>query len=381
LKNTMKILGYLFVVFIVIGVFTGCSSQEEPKTDPAAETPPVEEEALEEDLYNPSEGIDATGMWQGVTALDHVTLPEYKGIIIPAQNHEVPEEALQSEVDYLLSYYTETTENTTGVIEDGDTVNIDYVGSVDGVPFEGGSTDGRGTDVTIGVTSYIDDFLEQLIGHEPGENFDIEVTFPDDYGNEALSGQDAVFNITVNYLIETEEPAWTDDFVAENLSFDYGVETTGEMEAFISDILREAQITDYLDDYLMEQSQVLNYPSVMMNYQEKSLVNHFEATADSLGLTFEEYLTDNINLESVEELFELYIEENSEIVKKNLVMQALAEDAGISVTDEDVSRYFIEYMGLQDYSDYETYFGMPYLKMTVMKQLVLNYIMDHAVLE
>lgn len=87
-------------------------------------------------------------------------------------------------------------------VEDGDTVNIDYVGSIDGVEFEGGSTDGAGTALKIGSGSYIDDFEEQLIGAHPGDQVEVNVTFPDDYSQADLQGKDAVFDVTVNGIYE-----------------------------------------------------------------------------------------------------------------------------------------------------------------------------------
>ena len=87
-------------------------------------------------------------------------------------------------------------------VEDGDTVNIDYVGSVDGVEFDGGNTQGMGTDLVIGSGSYIDDFEEQLIGAHPGDNVEVTVTFPEDYGNEELNGKEAVFDVTVNGIYQ-----------------------------------------------------------------------------------------------------------------------------------------------------------------------------------
>ncbi|MCD8074242.1 MAG: FKBP-type peptidyl-prolyl cis-trans isomerase [Lachnospiraceae bacterium] len=87
-------------------------------------------------------------------------------------------------------------------VEDGDTVNIDYVGSIDGVEFSGGSTNGTGTDLTIGSGSYIDDFEEQLIGYHPGDTVDVTVTFPEDYGVDDLNGQEAVFEVTINGIYE-----------------------------------------------------------------------------------------------------------------------------------------------------------------------------------
>ena len=89
--------------------------------------------------------------------------------------------------------------DTSLTVEDGDTVNIDYVGSVDGVEFEGGNTQGQGTDLVIGSGSYIDNFEDQLIGAHPGDQVEVTVTFPDPYQNNTdLSGKEAVFEVTVN---------------------------------------------------------------------------------------------------------------------------------------------------------------------------------------
>lgn len=106
---------------------------------------------------------------------------------------------------------TDTTSEDTGssfstdtslTVEDGDTVNIDYVGSIDGVEFDGGSTQGMGTDLVIGSGSYIDDFEDQLIGAHPGDQVDVYVTFPEDYGVEDLNGKEALFQVTVNGIYE-----------------------------------------------------------------------------------------------------------------------------------------------------------------------------------
>lgn len=102
-----------------------------------------------------------------------------------------------------------STESTTGdtstfstdtslSVKDGDTVNIDYVGSIDGVEFAGGNTNGAGADLTIGSGTYIDDFEEQLIGAHPGDTVEVNVTFPENYGNEQLNGKDALFVVEVN---------------------------------------------------------------------------------------------------------------------------------------------------------------------------------------
>ena len=101
---------------------------------------------------------------------------------------------------------TETTEeeavslnmDTSLTVEDGDTVNIDFVGTIDGVEFSGGNTKGMGTDLVIGSGTFIDDFEEQLIGHAVGESVDVVVTFPKNYGAAELAGKEAVFATKIN---------------------------------------------------------------------------------------------------------------------------------------------------------------------------------------
>ncbi len=97
-----------------------------------------------------------------------------------------------------------TLDETDGrVVEDGDIVNIDYVGKIDGVPFEGGDTKGNGADLEIGSGSYIDGFEDAIIGHKVGETFDLTVTFPDPYlNNPDMSGKEAVFTTTINGVYE-----------------------------------------------------------------------------------------------------------------------------------------------------------------------------------
>lgn len=92
--------------------------------------------------------------------------------------------------------------DTTLTVADGDTVNIDYVGSIDGVEFDGGSTNGAGADLEIGSGTYIDDFEDQLIGSHPGDEVDVTVTFPDNYAVSDLAGKEALFEVTVNGIYE-----------------------------------------------------------------------------------------------------------------------------------------------------------------------------------
>lgn len=344
---------------------TACSSEEEPSN---------------EEPFSYSTGIDENGFWEGLTALDQVENLEYMGISIPRENHEIAEDAVQTEIDAILANYTSTTQVTDRAIEDGDTVNIDYVGRIDGVEFENGSTGGVGREVVIGQTNFIDDFIEQLIGHMPGETFNIEVTFPEEYDNEELSGKDAVFTITVNYLVEEVEIELTDEFVSVNLASAYGWTTVAEMTNAISSELQREAVALYLQEYLLANITVKSIPDQVLTHQENAMVAFYQSKADSYSMELDDFLRSNAGVENAEELKEIYYEDNVKMVKYFVIIQAIAEDASLSVTDEDMKNYFIDYAGTDDYSGYEELYGMPYLKQTTLYQMVLDLLTENAVL-
>ena len=141
---------------------------------------------------------------------------DYKNIVVPQSEIEYTEDEMTSAIDSLLTSNKIASTDATLAAVEGDTINIDYVGTVDGIEFEGGSTNGAGTDLVLGSGSYVDDFEEQLYGSHPGDAVTVEVTFPEDYSSEDLQGKDAVFQVTVNSIYVL--PEFTDEFVAENLS-------------------------------------------------------------------------------------------------------------------------------------------------------------------
>jgi trigger factor len=293
---------------------------------------------------------------------------------------EVTDEAIQTEIDTILANHATRKQITDRAVAYGDTVNIDYIGTIDGVEFEGGSTGGAGVDVTIGVTKYIDDFLEQLIGHTPGESFDIEVTFPEDYGKEDLNGKDATFAITINYIVETIVPELTDEFVLNKLSPDYGWSTVEEMQAGIKNELQNVITVSYLQEYVIDNTKILSLPEVLLEYQEESMLDYYQSYANSYGMNMEEFLSKYLGMASIEELIEANRTKLTQGASFALIVQAIAEDAGISVSDEDVAAYFKE-SGLDDYSEQKEYYGMPYLKWRTLNKAVLDYVKNRAVLQ
>lgn len=314
------------------------------------------------DDYDYSEGLTENGYFEGVTATELISMPDYKTMEIPEDISTITDDELQSELDTRMSEYMTSEQINTRAVEDGDTVNIDYVGSVDGVEFDGGNTGGAGTTVTIGVTSYIDDFLEQLIGHMPGDTFDVNVTFPDPYKNNTeLSGKDAVFVTTINYIVEDITPELTDEFVAENWQELNGWTTVDEAKEAIRKEMRETAISNYIWEQLQTEAEMSELPDSVYQYHLDNMVNYYGLMAEQYGMEVDDFISTYVGVEGVDELIENNADQLKENAKSSLVLQALCEQMEITPTDEDIAKFFVDNAGIEDYSDYENAYGRPYL--------------------
>lgn len=357
----------------------GCGGTEDASSQPessVAESSAPESSALESASSSAesssaatgdasySVGLDENGYFEGIKALDYVELPDFAGIEVPADTLEISDSSVQEQADALFSAYNEETQVTDRAVVDGDTVNIDYVGSIDGVEFEGGNTQGNGATVTIGVTNYIDDFLEQLIGHKAGETFDVNVTFPEDYGQEDLNGKDAVFKTTVNYIVEKAYGELNDQFVSEKLKEEYGWSTVDEMKAGLKEQLRQDAAGGYLLEQIIGQAKISEIPQQIQEYHKKSLKAYYETIAQQSGYTLEEYL-EQMGISSEEAL----VEENKDALETNaktsLVRQALCEQLKVSVSQEDVMEFLKQMLNASEdqYPQIEERYGAPYLWM------------------
>ena len=326
---------------------------------------------------NYSLGLTTDGRFEGIAAKDYVTLGQYTSLTYPEEVTSVKEEDIQTRIDSIMSSHTYTNEVTDRAVQDGDTLNIDYVGKVDGVAFEGGSTDGNGTQVTIGVTSYIDDFLEQLIGHRPGETFDIEVTFPDPYENNPdLAGKDAVFTVTVNHIVETYTYELTDDFVADNLQADYGYTSIADMREKIAADLHDTQVYNYMIETVLENCPVSEVPQKLVDNEITITVKQLKYQALQYNMDASTLFTYYYGVADEDAFRTTYEEDIRERISQYLVMMAIAEDAGLIATEQDVKDYFLEEMDTEDYSEYVKNYGYGYIYRAVTINNVGNYLQE-----
>lgn len=391
----MKQLRVLACLILVLALMmTGCSKEEatgdntdgvDTTTDNSTDSTDATDTdttgtgtdaAVEMEELDYTTGLDDNGFFEGITAVDLVDLIDYKNIVVPKERYEVADELIQTEIDTMLSYFPTVTEVMDRAIVDGDTVNIDYVGSVDGVEFDGGSTGGAGTEVIIGETQYIDDFLAQLIGHTPGESFDIEVTFPEAYGVETLNGKDAIFAITVNYIKETENAELTDAFVAENLSEMYDWTTVEEMRTSMREDMQAVNVSEYLQEVLLSDSTVNELPETVVEYQTRAMENYYKTTAVQYSMKVDEFLAAYVGFDSLEAMIESSQDQINDSVKYALVIQAIAEDADIVVDEEVLAGYFLEFTGSEDFSQFADQYGTSYLKFSILQEKILDYLTE-----
>ncbi|MFV0342970.1 MAG: trigger factor [Anaerocolumna sp.] len=320
--------------------------------------------------------IDDTGLLTDVTASDYLTLVDYKNITAPLSEIEYTDEDVDTDIETLLEGHSELSTETDALIEDGDKVNIDYVGSVDGVEFDGGNTGGEGADLEIGSGSYIDDFEDQLIGHKIGDQVTVEATFPDDYTNNPdMAGKEAVFEVTINGIYVS--PEFTDEFVKENLSDE--ASTVAEYRQYLKDTKYDENLTTWVADYLLENTTLNSYPSAYYNhlksiqkYEDQMSLDYMNSFYASMGYdqesTFEEYVGMS------EAKYDASLEESiQDRAKDALLYQAISEKEGITVTKDEYDTY----MDSDSTGGYDTQVseqGIGYTMQQLLDKKVLEYV-------
>lgn len=306
-----------------------------------------------------SAGLSADGKIEGADVASMLSLVDYQNISIPDDEVKASEEDIEEEIGSMLEGYKESSTDPDLEIAYGDEVNIDYVGTIDGVEFEGGNSDGAGYDLTIGSGSFIDDFEEQLIGHKVGEDVTVEVTFPDDYGDEEVAGKDASFAVTINSIMAL--PKLTDEFVAENLADSEDVTTVDEYRAKIENNFYEEKLEEFLTEYIVENSEVNSYPKKYLK-KMKGILKY----SDNMGSDIED------EIEYEKEL----TERAQESVKEAMVYQAIFESAGLTI---DMDAYYDELLeqGGEDYvNSIKESYGEGYLAQFEMRDAVIDYLME-----
>ena len=332
---------------------------------------------------NYSAGLDENGYISGVKASDKVTLPEYKGITVPYSEIEYTDDEIDADIASLVAGYESVSEDESLVVADGDTVNIAYVGTIDGVAFEGGTSDSY--DLTIGSGTFIEGFESQLIGAQNLSSVEVNVTFPEDYGNEELSGKAAVFAVDIKGIYTV--PEFDDSFVAENLS-DYA-STAEEYRQYLKETNEDTNLTSWIDTYLNDNTTVKSYSNKYLGYLKSIQKYDDMQTYQYMNQMYESYLgysyyssfEDYAGMSEAE--YDISLKDTAkETAKRNMIYQAIVELEGATADAE----YYKAYLAEQGYD--ETYYdsqvataGEPYILQLAIRQKALEIVKENAVIE
>lgn len=316
----------------------------------------------------------------GCGSKGNVKVGEYKGLVLTS----VSQEAIDAEVTSMLEYYTELVE-VDRAAEEGDTVNINFVGLKDGVAFEGGTDDSEaGTDLELGSGRFIEGFEAGLIGAVAGEKRDLNLTFPEDYGKEELNGQDVVFQVTVNAVKESVVPELTDAFIAEHAE---GYTTVDEYMTALRENLNYDTYYEQIIEQLMLSSEVSKYNKSKVMQRKEALyteaMSYAEYYGSYYGLDIESAIMYFLGYESAEAVAEAMGERAYEIEKNAMIIEEIAKMEGIELTDELFDEKAAEYAESYGYTDMETFFEAydeGTVRTAILSESVIDIIIENAVI-
>ena len=285
-----------------------------------------------------------------------VKIGSYKGMKIKEFAYNVEDADVDKEIERLLDRNARKIEVSDRPCQNGDTVNIDFVGTIDGVKFDGGEA--AGFDLTLGSGQFIPGFEDQVVGMNVGESRDVNVRFPENYQAEELKGKDAVFAVKLNSVKGKELPELTDAFIKDAT----GSETIEEYKAKTKERLQQQADKNSLDatensilDAISATAEA-EIPQAMIERQIDGLVQKFEYQLMYQGLKLQDYL-DFIKT-TKEEFRKNYEEQAKKNVLNQLVISQIIKDEKIEATDEEVEAKVAEQAASVDKSAEEYKKGM-----------------------
>ena len=346
--------------------------------------PAAYEEAVKaagiEPVGRPEVSVDSASEAEGaaltvkVAVKPEVKIGAYNGLTVEKTVHTVSDEAVEAELKRVQERNARELTRE-GAAENGDIADIDFEGFVDGVAFEGGKAEHYS--LTLGSGSFIPGFEDQIVGHAAGEEFDVNVTFPDGYSDSTdangntvtLSGQKAVFTVTLNYISESVLPELTDSWVADTFGTPNSIYTVEALRAYYQDQLYTSNLNTAVMDYLLENSTFKSIPQQVMDYQVNQCLNYYSTLAGYYGYDLDGLVQNLLGYESTDDMLAHLESSLEDYSKEALLYQAVAESLDIAPTQEQ----------LDAYSDYKDTYGQNYCTMVALMDAVTSTLTSGAV--
>ena len=310
-----------------------------------------------------------------------VELGEYKGLAVEIAQQEVTDEAIDAEIEKDREKASRTIDIEDRPIQDGDIVNLDYAGTVDGVAFEGGTAEKQ--TLTIGSGRFIPGFEEQMIGMSIDEEKDLNVTFPDPYQSQELAGKEAVFHVKVNGIQMVERPELDDDFAQDISDFDTFADYKADVVKKLTERVKknnENMAKNALVDKAVENAKV-DIPQAMIDRQSDYMIQEMEMQSAYQGFRLDDYLK---YMGMTREALKAQNEgEATRRVKNELVIDAIRKAEGIEPTEEDIEKQIAEQaerygQDVEDFKKNLTDEQRAYLKDDAAIAKVLDLMMESA---
>lgn len=359
---------------------TGCSqktatkdkdtkTEETAKTDDAEETESDNTEDTSEDTPTTAE------LMAGIDVEKCVTLGDYKGVTVEKTIQSVTDEDVQNEIDNALANYPVEVDQAA---KEGDTVNIDYVGKIDGEEFDGGSD--QGADLKLGSGKFIDGFEDGLVGARKGETRTLNLTFPEDCTQD-LAGKAVEFTVTVNAVKEPlSEP--TDQWVADNIEgydniADYKAGIRSEQEES-NEQTAENQVRYAAWTQVIDNCTINEYPETLVEVGKKLYEQQVETYAKYAGMELDAYIeSSGLTQEEYQSNMEEY---GKNVAAQALVCQAICDKEGFAIGDDDYQKALQDMLteyGCTEDELIQTY-GQDNVEQSIMLNRVSNLILENA---
>ena len=265
-----------------------------------------------------------------------VTLGEYKGVSVKKETTVVSDVEVDARVEEERNKQAAEIEVEDRAVVEGDTVNLDYAGTVDGVAFAGGTAQDQ--TLKIGSGSFIPGFEEQMIGMNIGEEKDLQVTFPEKYHAEELAGKAAVFHVKVNSITETQLPALDDDFAKDISEFDTLEEYKADIRAKLEAQAAEKDNNNFTNAVIEKvlENATVEIPKAMIERQIDSMMRDFEYRLMGNGLKLDDFL--KYTGSDMKAFRENYRGQAEKSVKAHLVLEAIEKAEAIDATQEQIDK-------------------------------------------
>lgn len=270
-----------------------------------------------------------------VATRPEVTLGKYMGVTVTKIDTSVTEDEVEAELENQRNTNARTVTVTDRPVKEGDTAVIDFEGFVDGVAFAGGK--GENHPLEIGSHSFIDTFEDQLVGKNVGDELDVNVTFPEQYQVADLAGKPAVFKVKINEIKAKELPELNDEFAQDVAGVDTLAEYKEELKKNLTEKKEnEAKKTkeDEAIQKIIDKSK-MDLPKAMIDTQCETMVNEFAQRIAQSGLSMDQYL--QFSGMTVDQLKEQVRPEAETRIKSSLVLEQIAKEENIEVSDEDIN--------------------------------------------